>query len=66
MEDRLRRELLSRIALRLLGSPVGLDKGINEVKGWVVRFFFGFWFLFLFFLLSKEEGKGQQFIDESL
>lgn len=66
MEDRLRRELLSRIALRLLGSPVGLDKGINEVKGWVVRFFFWFLFFVFFFLLSKEEGKGQQFIDESL
>lgn len=41
---------------KLLGSPLGLDKGINEVKGWVVNFF----------LLSKEEGKEQQFIDESL
>lgn len=25
---------------KLLGSPLGLDKGINEVKGWVVIFFF--------------------------
>ena len=24
---------------KLLGSPLGLDKGINEVKGWVVIFF---------------------------
>ena len=41
---------------KLLGRPLGLDKGINEVKGWVVNFF----------LPSKEEGKEQQFIDESL
>ena len=41
---------------KLLGSPLGLDKGINEVKGWVV----------IFFSLSKEEGRGQKFIDESL
>ena len=27
---------------KLLGRPLGLDKGINEVKGWVVNFFFSF------------------------